>query len=170
MIQEAAQLRMERALASKTRLATEKGIQQIVEAKNRFYHMILGDYCDRWDWHRLNIERRVRRLTKGYPAYKKAESRQIAAISVAPQRARLLADAVDNGRIRFPIVIVHGTKDTVVPLSNAVFMQKEILSANLVTLDGMGHIIAPEVCGELLRVLETSFPRETLLRTSATAS
>ena len=44
------------------------------------------------------------------------------------------------GRVRMPVLLVWGTKDRIVPYALAAKMQREMPQAQLVTLDGCGHL------------------------------
>lgn len=44
-------------------------------------------------------------------------------------------------RITAPTLVIHGTKDPVLPFANAVAMMREIPGAKLISIEGMGHEI-----------------------------
>lgn len=47
-------------------------------------------------------------------------------------------------QIRVPVLIIHGTEDTVLPFEHALALVREIPRASLVQLDGSGHEIHPD--------------------------
>src|SRR5262249_3214572 len=61
-------------------------------------------------------------------------------IALKPELERLAQRLPD---IKVPVIIVHGTKDTLVPYSNAAFMKSRMTSARLqiVTLEGSDHFL-----------------------------
>jgi len=59
--------------------------------------------------------------------------RQLAAIIASGDRT------ADLARIRVPTVVIHGTKDKLVPPSGGRATAKAVPGARLVTIEGMGH-------------------------------
>lgn len=65
-----------------------------------------------------------------------------AEIFAAPEQTRLLAGVLD--KVRCPVVIVHGTKDGLVPYANVAFMQRALTNAasvEVITIEGGSHFI-----------------------------
>jgi pimeloyl-ACP methyl ester carboxylesterase len=60
----------------------------------------------------------------------------------APEETRRLAEVLD--RVRCPVVIVHGTRDGLVPYENVAYMHRTLVNAASVrtnTLEGEGHFL-----------------------------
>ncbi len=63
-------------------------------------------------------------------------------ILAAPQHTRELARVLE--RVRCPVVIIHGTEDSLVPYANVAYMRKAFANAasvQIVTLEGADHFI-----------------------------
>jgi pimeloyl-ACP methyl ester carboxylesterase len=56
-------------------------------------------------------------------------------------------------RVRMPVLIVHGTRDRIVPYAVALRMKKEMPHATLVTLPGCGHLAVFECRRPTMRAL-----------------
>jgi pimeloyl-ACP methyl ester carboxylesterase len=56
-------------------------------------------------------------------------------------------------RINVPTVVVHGTRDPLMPVGNGMRLARLIPRAEYVELTGVGHLVAYESGGELLEVL-----------------
>ena len=50
------------------------------------------------------------------------------------------------------MVAIHGDKDPIVPVANAEYFARSIPGAEVRVLGGMGHILCPEVCAQILAV------------------
>jgi len=63
-------------------------------------------------------------------------------IFAAAEQTKLLSDVLGN--VRCPVVIVHGTRDSLVPYANVEFMQRAFTNAasiEIMTIDGGSHFI-----------------------------
>ena len=82
-----------------------------------------------------------------------------AEIMAAPEQTRLLH--ADLASVTCPVVIVHGTSDSLVPYANVPYMQRMLTNAasvEVVTLEGEGHMLPwkreAEVRAAIARALE----------------
>lgn len=57
-------------------------------------------------------------------------------------------------RISVPTVVVHGTRDPLMPVGNGMRLARLIPHAQYVELPGVGHLVAHEAGGDLLAVLD----------------
>ena len=53
-----------------------------------------------------------------------------------------------------PVLAVHGSLDPVIPVANAHHFAGVVPGAVTVIVEGMGHIITPETCTEMLRAFK----------------
>jgi len=63
-------------------------------------------------------------------------------LMAAPEQTELLDEVL--ARVTCPVVIVHGTKDSLVPYANVEYMRSAFVNAasiDIVTLDGADHFI-----------------------------
>jgi pimeloyl-ACP methyl ester carboxylesterase len=82
-------------------------------------------------------------------------SRQLAAISTAPDRTPMLRD------VRVPTVVVHGADDRLVAPSGGEATAAAIPDARLVLIPGMGHDMPPEIWPRLLDAISENAARAT---------
>ncbi len=59
--------------------------------------------------------------------------------------------------ITIPTVIIHGSEDKIVPLSDALFLADEIPSAQLHVIDGAGHVPTMTHADEVAGIIDTYF-------------
>ena len=71
--------------------------------------------------------------------YKKGGDRQLISIVSCPSRTFALNLFQLLPITRIPIFIIHGTKDTVLPVENAFFMLKNIRYSKCHVIHGAGH-------------------------------
>ena len=61
-------------------------------------------------------------------------------------------------KIKIPVLIIHGEKDTIIPAENSEIISEKIKNSELVFLSGAGHILVlnnfPEVSAEISKFLE----------------
>ena len=77
--------------------------------------------------------------------------------------AVFLRKGLDLGAITQPVTIIHGTADRVVPYQNAAHLARGLPQANVVTLEGAGHLcwieqadVVNTVILDSIKVAETS--------------
>ncbi|MBN1531282.1 MAG: alpha/beta hydrolase [Spirochaetes bacterium] len=58
------------------------------------------------------------------------------------------------GRIRVPVLVIHGTQDPIIPLGHTEKYSAMIPGARLLVVDGMGHLIEREHAPVLLREIQ----------------
>jgi pimeloyl-ACP methyl ester carboxylesterase len=58
------------------------------------------------------------------------------------------------GEIAVPVLIVHGTKDSLVPYENSVEVAKKIKNSKFVTIEGANHILILNNFEETARAIE----------------
>lgn len=58
------------------------------------------------------------------------------------------------GGIRTPLFIVHGKSDEVVPVTDAILLNKAVSGSKLILLDGTGHMVQYARPAELIQVIE----------------
>lgn len=87
-----------------------------------------------------------------------------AEIMAAPEQTKLLGAALAS--VTCPVVIVHGTKDSLVPYANVSYMQRMFVSAasvEIVTLENEGHMLPwtreAEVRAAITRAIELAGSR-----------
>ena len=80
-------------------------------------------------------------------------------IFAACEQTQLLADVLDQ--IRCPVVIIHGTEDTLVPYANVAYMQQTIKNARsleVIRLENEGHFLPwrrePEIRAAVQKLLK----------------
>lgn len=59
--------------------------------------------------------------------------------------------------VRAPVVILHGTNDSLVPYANALYLKERLspaAAARLITLEGVGHILQRDAVDEVLRAID----------------
>ncbi len=112
------------------------------------------------------------------PTYREACGEEFAQLvrwrlSDSPSRtsywAQMLAGARfdAHGRVRgitAPALILHGSEDRVVPVSNAVALSREIPRARLRILDGAGHLVFLDGAGHLVFIERAEEVNEEILR------
>ncbi|HLF70166.1 MAG TPA: alpha/beta hydrolase, partial [Actinomycetota bacterium] len=59
--------------------------------------------------------------------------------------------------IQVPTLVVHGADDALVPHGNGVNLAARIPGAELVTLEGVGHLVPLEAPGDTLRLIQRFF-------------
>lgn len=113
-------------------------------------------------WHdRANAER-VRRMTSGYAAYLQGANRHCAAVILAPSREEGLRSMRDRG-INGPVLAIHGSLDPIVAPGNSDLIGSYVSGARVVKIQGMGHIIVPEACPQIVNAYRVHI-LETLIR------
>eukprot|EP00929_Paragymnodinium_shiwhaense_P013670 TRINITY_DN121518_c0_g1_i1.p1 TRINITY_DN121518_c0_g1~~TRINITY_DN121518_c0_g1_i1.p1 ORF type:complete len:337 (-),score=84.42 TRINITY_DN121518_c0_g1_i1:309-1319(-) len=125
----------------------EATFDDIVKAKTAYYKAQSGTMWSE-EWHlRANAER-VRRMVKGYGSYLKGSDRHCCAVVCAGSRQ----DALKNLRSRTtaPVLVISGQLDPIVPKENGVLMAELVRDAKLLVIEGMGHLIVPEACPQIL--------------------
>jgi pimeloyl-ACP methyl ester carboxylesterase len=73
--------------------------------------------------------------------------RQITAIMSAPSRVAAL------GELTMPVLVIHGTDDTLVPPDNGRITAKAVPHAELIEIEGMGHDLPEPVVPQLVEAI-----------------
>ena len=87
--------------------------------------------------------------------YKKGGDRQLISIIACPSRTFALNLFQLLPLTRIPIYIVHGTKDTVLPVENAFFMLKHIRHSECRVVHGAGHCMGKPYFKEFISILSS---------------
>ncbi|MFG3510284.1 alpha/beta fold hydrolase [Streptomyces sp. NPDC047821] len=72
---------------------------------------------------------------------------QLAAILTAPDRLRALR------KIDLPVHVIHGSRDPIIPIGNAVLTAEAVKEGRLSVVPGMGHYLPPEAWPPLIHGL-----------------
>jgi len=126
----------------------EATFEDIVKAKTNYYKAQSGTMWTQ-DWHEAHNAERVRRMTKGYAVYLKGSDRHCCAVIRAKCRQGELQELRAKG-MRAPVLVVAGALDPIVPPANGELIAALVEDARLELIEGMGHIIVPEACPQLL--------------------
>lgn len=94
---------------------------------------VYSTFCDRSEFFDRAVQRRMSGAAYDRMWYPIGFSRQMAAILAAPGRRELLRS------LDVPTLVIHGNRDTLLPLEHANDLAATISRSELMVLNGMGH-------------------------------
>jgi len=118
----------------------------------KYFKKMCGDLVDA-DYLKKYSNKKYDTLSVHPLEYKKGGDRQLLSILACPSRTIALNMFQLLPLTKIPIYIIHGTKDTVLPVENAFFMLKKITYSTPVIIHGAGHCMCKPFFKEIISIL-----------------
>ncbi len=123
------------------------------QAHYKYFKTMCGDLVEP-DYLKKYSNKKYNTLSVHPLEYKNGGDRQLVAILACPSRTVALNMFQLLPLTRIPIHIIHGTKDTVLPIENAFFMLKNIRHSTANIVHGAGHCMCKPFFKEIINILK----------------